>query len=63
MVFKIYPDQVRKESLIPYLENHYEELSKEQIYDLTLSYIKESYMRNGNTHVNITNEILKKYMD
>lgn len=63
MVFKIYPDQVRKESLIPYLENHYEELSKQQLYEIMLSYIKESYMRNGNLHVNITNEILKKYID
>lgn len=63
MAFKIYPDQIRKESLIPYLENHYKELSKQQLYEIMLDYIKESYMRNGNLHVNITNEILKKYID
>ena len=63
MVFKIYLDQVRKESLIPYIENHYKDLSKKQLCEITLAYIKESYMRNGNLHVNITNEILKKYID
>jgi len=60
-MFKVDPKQVRRESLLPYLKNHYEELTKKQIYEITTEYIKLSYLNNGNHHVNLTNEMLKKY--
>lgn len=58
---KIDAKEVRKKTLLNYLEENYEKLSKEQIYEITTEYIRTIYMRNGHLHVIATNEALEKY--
>lgn len=60
MTKKINTTKVRRETLIKYLEKNYEKLTKKQLYDIMMKYIKAVYLRNGNLHVFITNEILQE---
>jgi len=59
-MFEISAKEIRKQSLLPYLENHYTQLNKKQIYDITTAYIYASYMHNGNKHVDFTNDAIRK---
>ena len=50
--------ELRKKTLLNYLEDNYNVLSKKQIYEIATEYIKSIYLRNGNLHVIATNEML-----
>lgn len=50
--------EVRKETLLTYLDNNYRVLSKEQIYKIAKEYIHAVYLRDGHLHVVATNQML-----
>lgn len=51
-------NEVRRETLLMYLDNNYKVLSKEQIYKIAREYIHAVYLQNGHLHVVATNQML-----
>lgn len=62
-MYKINPQEIKKESLINWLQKNRTKLSKQQIYDISHKYMRAVYLRNGNLHVYATLDMLKEYED
>jgi len=56
---KVNKEEVKQETLLPYLQEHYEKLSKKQIFEITTQYIRAVYLRNGMLHAEATLEMLE----
>lgn len=56
---KIRKEDVIRETLLPYLQSHYEKLNKKQIFEITTRYIEAVYLRNGMLHAEATLEMLE----
>lgn len=56
---KVKKEEVIRETLLPYLQSHYDKLTKEQIFTMTTQYIRCVYLRNGMLHAEATLEMLE----
>ena len=50
--------EILEKSLLPYLEENKETLTKNQLYDIFTEYAHSVYMLNGHTHIRATVEMV-----